>query len=342
MISEYKSAIIREIDRARENTDYMHSTLKSYTPNTDNKNEAVFFIKPEITGPDSNADISSIIDLIDASFQRFSVSVDAVKVLGAAYLKKYGIMEKHYGVINRLAREGKTAFSPGAVSKFEEVFGVNPSDATVLGAFQFLERYPFFNPSSQDVLWSNTKITKLASGTYCAQIKVFDDTVYLVNGFHPHQLEHFTGNGKSIVVMVISSNTDWRTLRDVMVGSTDPKDAVEGSIRRTLLDRKDELGLRQVDRGFNGVHLSAGPLEAVAETVRFVSDYEGNMISPGETAIGKRMIAEGIPEEQIEWLINNPKVTYRGEEWYAFDLTECMNTDDMITVVKEIIGRTKK
>ena len=98
MISEYKSAIIREIDRARENTDYMHSTLKPYIPNTDNKNEAVFFIKPEITGPDSNADISSIIDLIDASFQRFSVSVDAVKVLGAAYLKKYGIMEIQYSL----------------------------------------------------------------------------------------------------------------------------------------------------------------------------------------------------------------------------------------------------
>ena len=336
----YKEQIIKEIERAREG-DYSYKTLKEYFPNSEKKNEAVFFVKPEITAPDSGVDISKVMDIIYDSFARFGVSIDGICVLGADYLKAHNIISRHYGVIDALAREGPKAFSEAARASFEGHFGVKVEDALILGGYQFLERYSYFTPQSLDVLWENNGIIKLAGGTYCSKhaVSVANETLYIINGFNPRQVAHYTDKGRSIVVMVISTDADWPVMRNDMIGVTIPEDAKPGSIRRTLLEKKGSLHIKEVRQSYNCVHLSAGPIESLAELTRFISYYEaGTMLDPKDTMIGKKMLDSGIPKNKIEWLLTNPKIKHNHyNEISAFDLTEEKNTEDMIKIIKEIL-----
>ena len=330
-----KSQIIKEIDNARKGN-YLFKEIKRYKPNPDNKHEMIFFIKPELTGP--NINISLFLDIISKSFDKYSVSIDGIFVLGADYLKRYNIISKHYGVIYTLAKKGVEALSDEARAKFISIFNINPDEVITLGAYQFLDKYRFFNPKSLDVLWENTNINRLASGTYCSKLKLHADNIYLINGFMPSQLSFFTDKGKSIVVMVVSSYNDWKILREEMIGFTDPKKAYERTIRRTILDEKELLNIKEVSQSRNGVHLSAGPIEALAELVRFASRYDKNQyIKPSDTAMGKKIINAGIPEDKLEWLITNPKVNYLDKNISIFDLTEGLNLEDTIGKIKNIL-----
>lgn len=55
-----------------------------------------------------------------------------------------------------------------------------------------------------------------------------------------------------------SSSISWEDFRGKVLGSTDPKTAEEGSIRRAIYDNWKDLKLKQIPNvGDNGVHASA-------------------------------------------------------------------------------------
>ena len=74
-----------------------------------------------------------------------------------------------------------------------------------------------------------------------------------------------------------------------MIGTTDPSKAAADSIRGTLFADPAAFGLATVSSNFNGVHMSAGPLEGLVELVRFfggsVGDYS---FAPALAAAGCR------------------------------------------------------
>lgn len=85
---------------------------------------------------------------------------------------------------------------------------------------------------------------------------------------------------------------------------TDPKDAPQGSLRHTILDRYEQLGLQSPpNQGDNGVHASASPFEGLAERVNWLGeDLE-------EDAFGKALLDAGLPKARIlEWF-KDPQVT---------------------------------
>ena len=335
-LTEMKSKIIEKVNDGKENKVF-REILLDYDPNMSKKHELIFFIKPELTSRDVDVDLNKVLDIIDEVFTKFDVGVNGILILGNEYLKKYDIMAQHYGVINRLAREGKDALSEDAIKRFKEIYGQSVEEAEILGGFQFLKRFPFFNPRSLNVLWENLTLNKLASGTYSAKMKMGKEILYLINGFHPYQLEHFIGEGRTIVVMVVTSDTDWSVLRRDMIGATNPEKANPGSIRRILLERKDELHIDEVSQGYNGVHLSAGPIEGLAEMVRFLSDYEKNeRLSPENTRMGKLILESGISKDELKWLLSNPIVEYEGKKISVFDLTEEVNLEDAIQKLKQV------
>jgi len=332
--SELKTRIISEINIARQGN-YMLKILQNYIINPENKHELVFFIKPEITSPDSGANLNNILELISDCFTRFDVSVDYVSVLGADYLNKHNIIAKHYGVINEISKKGVIAMPDSALTKFKDKFNISADSNNLIGGHQFLEKFDEYTPELLNKQWEQTGNIKLASGVYVSKDKIND--IYIVNGFHPYQLYHYITKGNSIVVFVVSSNTDWRTLRDDMVGVTIPMDANKGSMRRTLLDNITNYSLKQVTQSYNCVHLSAGPIEALAEMIRFVSAYESSQcLSPSDTATGQRLINAGITKQNLLLLITNPKVKFHGKIISVFDLTEQDNIETTINKLKQI------
>lgn len=301
------------------------------------KNEFLFFIKPEITIPSDKIRLNKILELIRNKIQDFGFTIHNIKVLSAAYLNRHDIIAQHYGVINKIASNAVGNMSEGAKDKFKEFFGKDVQNAKVLGGIEFLAHYPDFNPNSIDFLLQNIEAKKLAGGTYCAKIKMDNEIVYLVNGFHPRQLKQFTEKGRSIIVMTLSSDLNWKEARTNFIGATNPEAAMEGSIRRTLLEQKDALGLDEISQGVNGVHLSAGPVEGLVELRRYNTDFSKNEDKAFTDFSFGRKLQEQFTDEQLEKIISNENVVVDGKVTSIFDITEEMNADEAIATLKSVL-----
>jgi len=304
--------------------------LRRYEPGKDSsENQFVTFLKPEATAVQAGVDVKGILQIVFDALSRWNVEVGAVRLLNARYLEYYQIMDQHYGVINNISRHGFDAISATAREVLQKDFGSDlASGAEVLGGHQFLERFPAFSPFALATIADNLGSKKLAGGTYCLRLKVEGQIFLILNAFHPFQLEHFTAQGKVIVILETRSKTSWAILRQQLVGATIPANAAEGSIRRTLLNRHEELHMPDVSPGNNGVHLSAGPLEGMVELQRFCSEPEkGSQLDLRETCFGRLLLSKGLPQNLLTELAKNPTLEIDGRSISAFDLTEEMDSD---------------
>ena len=269
------------------------------------KNEFLFFIKPEITQAAGSIQLEAILDLVQEKIEQFGLTIHNVKVLSAKYLEQFNIIAQHYGVINKIASDAKQHLSESAKEKFASIYGKSVNEVKVLGGVEFLAQYPAFNAYSLDYLWQNKENKKLAGGTYAEDVKIDNEVIYMINGFHPRQLKHFTEKGRSIVVMTLSGNLHWSDTRNNFIGATIPQNANAGSLRREFLEKKAELGLAEVSQGVNGVHLSAGPVEALVELRRYNSNFADNTKTKAfeDFSFGKKL-AEHFSKEQIEKIVD--------------------------------------
>ncbi|GAA4444349.1 hypothetical protein GCM10023091_34380 [Ravibacter arvi] len=298
------------------------------------KNEFLFFIKPEVLDAEGGVKVNEVLSLILEKIEAFGLNIHQVKVLSADYLEANNIIAQHYGVINSIAKNAVQNMSEGAREKFAQLYGSPVTELKVLGGLEVLEQYPHFDAFSLDYIWQNLENKKLAGGTYAEVVKVDNETLYVINGFHPRQLRHFTEKGRSIVVMTLSGDLDWKTARNGFIGATNPASAASGSIRRTLLDEKEALGLAEVGQGTNGVHLSAGPVEALVELRRYNSDFTvaGGEKKFSDFSFGKKLEAE--LGDKINDITSNVNVVVDGKSTSIFDLTEEKNSDEAIELLK--------
>ncbi|HET9571255.1 MAG TPA: hypothetical protein VFP20_07615 [Bacteroidales bacterium] len=301
------------------------------------KNEYLFFLKPEITMPSDTIQLEPIIDLVLKQLDTFGLVIHDVRILSASYLETFNLIDQHYGVISFVSNQGKNALTESAKTRFQELYGVRADESNVLGAMEFLRKYPFFNDHSLDCMWQNSENNRLGSGTYVEKLRIDQEEVYLLNGFHPKQLRHFTEPSRSIVLFNISGDRPWKEARERFAGATDPRKAVDGSLRRLLLERKSEFGIPDVSQSFNGIHLSAGPVEALIELHRFDSDHSN---PDGEAdfkdfSFGRALLNEfgEIPEP----LLNNAALDVEGKFTTVFDLTENLDSDEAILLLKKCL-----
>lgn len=319
----FRDSILQAVQRTRSAKSY-HEVVAD-VPEASGSNEFLFFVKPELLLDDSKLQSEAILDLILEKVDAFGLAIRSARVLSAAYLDKHGIIAQHYGVINQIAKDAKSALSASARDRFEALFGEPFAQAAVWGGLEIMDRYPGFTPESLDYLWQNGSFQKLAGGTYALPIKIDGSPLYLVNGFHARQLKHFTGAGRCIVVFALVGDLDWAVARSEFVGATCPADAAPGSIRRTLLEQASELGLQAVTPSWNGVHLSAGPIEGLIELIRYQSDFEsGKVLSVDDFALGRELV-QRFGESTTQWLLGNPELSTDKGKVSVFDLTEEQN-----------------
>jgi len=295
-------------------------------PEHANVHQLVFFFKPELTsasGVDFEQVLQSTLDILAKS----KVQVDGVKVLGGDHLSKKDIMIQHYGVIASISKNGESAISNQAKETLKSKTELQ--GAEVLGGHQFLERFPDFNAFSLSVLNDNLGTTRLAGGTYAMKVKVNGKPFLVLNPFSAYQLVPYTTSGNSIVVFEVSSSEPWAKLRSEVCGVTDPKEAHENSIRRNFLNNQSKFGLKEVSKGANGVHMSAGPLEGMVELGRFFE------IKPEHTAFGQALLTAGFSHQQVQQLVNNPTLDHDGKKISAFDLTEEKDSAEAVKLLKD-------
>jgi len=294
-----------------------------------NLNQFVFFFKPEVTAVRNGVKLETILKdsfpLLEKGFNGKPLIIGAIRVLGGPYLDKHNIMTQHYGVIAKISREGVSAISDSALTTLKSKFSEDISRWTpeyfqthVIGGHQFLAKFPEFNAFSLLALNDNIPTIRLGPGTYAHKIKIRGESFINLNPFHPYQVVPYNSPGNAIIVLECLSELSWADLRGHIAGPTDPSTAPEGSIRNILLKEKNRYGLETVDRGSNGIHMSAGPLEGMIEVQRFFSDAAP--LSFSEVAFGMLLSDKGVKD--LQSFAANPDVDYSGKKQSLFDITE--------------------
>lgn len=297
-------------------------------PNDPLPNQFVVLLKPEATN--AKGLLSNLMNIFGA-FHKNNLKVHAIRVLGGSYLERHNIMVKHYGVINHIYNEGYAAISEEAkmelskvIEKLEETPNRHDGEIKIVGGKEFLSKHPEI--SAEELFTINTKIKsqRLASGTYVLVFHYKGNTWLILNAFHGYQLSPYNNPEKGIVAMVLTSaDCKWDFLRDKVCGKTDPTRAAAGSIRNNFF--KDQKSGFLADMSNNGVHFSAGPLEAMAEMVRFMSNYDELtkiLDYVDDTPYGELLFNMGLSKETINQLASNCNVVYEGKVVGSYDLTE--------------------
>ena len=311
--------------------------IGEYRALPDGRNEAVFFLKPELAVPEQ-VNFEALAALMDGSLTNFKVEIVAVRVMGGKYLEDNNIMARHYGAINSVSRLGIQALTSTAREELARCFKSEGSEElTVLGGHQVLDwAAGRIDAEGLESLWEKTTGQKrLAPGVYANSFSLFGQDLVILNGFHPQQLDYFISAGKSIVVMVVRSESPWKILRTQLIGATDPNKAEHGSIRKLLLENASALGLTSISKGKNGVHLSAGPLEAFFEIDRFFG-------STGEfwshSSLAAAAAEAGLSNDTLQGLSSNPLGLFGRGEQSAFDATEELDMREVIDLMKIEFG----
>ena len=308
------------------------------TSSQGDENEFLFFLKPELADLSGSDTAPQVLELVLSKIADFGLEPFAIRILPSRYLDKHGLIEQHYGVINRLAHDPRTALTASSRAAFEQAYGVPLDQANVLGGFEFLARFPDYTPTTLDKLWMEEKSIKLGAGTYCRLVQVHGEKVYLINGFHPSQIEHYTRPGRSIAVFALHGALKWSTARNDLVGATDPSRAQPGSIRGTLLARSAALGIGEISQAMNGVHLSAGPVEGLTELGRYLLTQETLRSSihwVSRFAFGRALLASFEPDE-IASILANVTVPWSNSTQSVYELTEEKDPGDAIALLESV------
>lgn len=328
------AAVEAVLQRAPAAVDQVWVARKEAVHETD-VNQLIVFLKPEVTAISQGVRLERILDTLRSLLDRHSVEVGAVRVVNGRFLERARLMRKHYGVINTISRLGEEAVSDQARVALHQQF--HPSGGDILGGHQFLAEYPQFTAYALHVLFANLENVKLAPGTYACAASMEARKVVILNGFHPFQLQRLTDPGAVLVLLEGRTTTPWRVLRREFAGATDPRAAAAGSFRRTLLDRADEFGVPHVSQNYNGLHVSAGPLEGMVEVRRFFGDADEELPIDA-TSFGRLLQDTGIEPDAIAWLAENPILKVGDRLVSAFDLTEEMDAVDAADALRAATG----
>jgi hypothetical protein len=299
------------------------------------QNELLLFIKPEIFTVEKRGHIDHTIALIFDKLQKFDAHARGVVIINGRVLDELEIMNRHYGFINQLSRSASKMLDDADRDTIAAALNISSLDNyAILGGHEYLGQYPDQDAFELDKLWFTKKSVKLRSGFYVQSYVQDGQDIILVNGFHPVQLAHYTDPSHRIVLMLIHSNTDWMTLRNEMIGATFPERAVPESIRGTLYGTPEKFGLQSVSIANNGVHLSAGPFEALFEIVNFGRAF-GLDSDKQVPLIVQKMLDAGMHIEQALDTLNNPIAISLPKAVDLYTATEDMNTAQAVTFWKE-------
>jgi len=310
--------------------------VKEYTKPSTDEHQFLFFLKPEAT----SANLKEILELSLKVLSDGGVTLGAVRVVGGPYLEKNNIMVQHYGVISQIFKEGFSAISEQAREKLNAEFANDvKAVGNPVGGYEFLNKYPDFTPLTLCTLSDNVGCTRLAGGTYLLKIKHLGQTHLILNPFHGYQLVPYIKKGSALIVFEGRSKTSWSDLRNKLCGATDPTTAEAGSIRNELLINKTKTGMLDVNKGSNGVHMSAGPLEGLVELQRFFSEHDkGHLLKLTDLSFGSALVAAGMSEDQVNTAAKNPDVSHEGKTISVFDLTEEVNASEAAALLKKVLA----
>eukprot|EP00980_Cylindrotheca_fusiformis_P006528 scaffold1384_cov116-Cylindrotheca_fusiformis.AAC.6 len=291
------------------------------------KNAAFVFVKPHANTLATRKLVSE--KLLEAGLDIISeVDIDGEEI------DEKSLIDNHYFSIASKATILPPEKIPVPENKFEEFFGESYQKALrekrAFNAQQACERFQC-TPMELNEAWrkaeQESKVVKFGGGFYCGQLSVNGKPeLYVFNAFFMSMRSKFVGNGKSIHCYEVEWDPailTWASFRESVLGPTDPSQAEKGSIRRTILDNYEKLGLSsKPNKSDNGVHASASPFEGLAEKANWLG------LDPKDDYFGKSLLGAGINKERLTEWFKDPQVKISDSAWGSlFDALENMDVE---------------
>eukprot|EP00929_Paragymnodinium_shiwhaense_P037244 TRINITY_DN1987_c0_g2_i1.p1 TRINITY_DN1987_c0_g2~~TRINITY_DN1987_c0_g2_i1.p1 ORF type:complete len:2122 (-),score=771.88 TRINITY_DN1987_c0_g2_i1:341-6706(-) len=308
-------------------------------------NKAFVFVKPHAMVGDG-----AVEKLVRQKFADAKISILNEGVLDAKVIDEKKLIDKHYGAIASkasLLKPAETNPSSKAKEQFGEKFSL-PWDVAlqknmVFNAVDACKKLGI-NGDEMEKLWSvakdNGKLLKFGGGFYCGRIELVKTkpVMYCINGFYMSMRDCYTRPGARIHYFCVEWDKEaqgltWSDFRATVLGATDPKQAMPGSLRATINDQWRQLGLQaEPSVRDNGVHASASPLEALAERANWLEE------DVASDPVSKALADAGVPlEMQKEWM-SDPQIRFEGKSASLFDTLEDMDTWALMGRAARIVG----
>lgn len=295
--------------------------LQPFNFDTARQNQMLFFVKPEVFLLEREAS-KKVCALMWDRLAAFGVEVAGAYLMSAETLEANQIMDRHYGYINQVSRTASSSLSEEDRAELRKLCNAAES-VPIRGGHEVLAENPSLKAKALDELWASKKSQKLRSGLYVESFDLGGTETVIVNGFHPYQLEHFTGSGRKICLILLNSDLPWKMLRSKMLGDTFPERAGPGSIRGDLNRNAGAFGFDEVTIANNCAHMSAGAFEAVFELSNFLSGVPSAGFSMQKTRQFAHFARLGLDPSALEMAISNPAAPLgSGSSTSLFDATE--------------------
>ncbi len=315
-------SFINSIGKDKQNA----TILSDFKLKTDKKNQLLAFFKPEVFLDKKPEQIEKIMKLIFEKLEKYEVSVDGTALFPGSAVGKFKIMDRHYGVINTLSKNASKILSEEEKELVFKTLGITNKNTKILGGHEAFEIAGIKNTYDFDNYWLEAKSEKVKSGFYVRTMKINGEEMVIVDGFHPHQLAHYTESDRHLGVLLVSSNTPWVKLRDEMLGSTFPGKALSDSIRGSIFAKANDFGFKKVGIENNIMHLSAGPTEALFEIDNFLHAPFAIDFLKGEAKLAERLLFAGISSENVRKVLTDKEL---------HNELEHKDTDEAVEVIKK-------
>lgn len=294
-------------------------------------NSAFVFVKPQ-------ANTEATQKLVREKLTEAGIEILTESEVEGKVIDENKLIDQHYYAIASKATILPAEEIPVPADKFEANFGETwekvLSEKRACNALEACERFGC-NAAELNDAWQKTNAVKFGGGFYCGLVSCNGKELYVFNAFFMTMRSKFVGEGTSIHTYEVQWNPaklSWSDFRNKLLGPTDPADGPEGSIRREILDKYEQLGLASVpNKGDNGVHASASPFEGLAEKNNWLSvDFAADNF-------GKALLEAGLSEETIKAWSVDPRVTLPdGSQGSVFDALEDMDVQDCLDKLVEL------
>lgn len=254
--------------------------------------DLAIYLRPETNGVKVESTILKIIHG-DPDY-RATLNIVYLANLPGDFIRRKGIIEEHYALRIRFAREGRRGFTETMKRRFEEFFHVPFDEANVLGAFEALDALGLSEEELFGLWVPKAQVTRI----HGQHIKRYRGC-YVVNYDIPRLL-HLYSDDTDIFSMI---------LRCFL-----PYSEIHRLIDEISLALKDEAILSDTALYSHVFHYSKGPFEQILDGIGTIYEDGDRHVPLSDLSFLDYLLRQGCDEADILRALREPILHFLGDQ----------------------------